>query len=113
MDFRVPPKDKQRDSQEEIRAALTNYRNEQFSTWLTIVLGLAAETHPEELKAALAHVFDLSGVEDYCKRIMLTATRASEMSQQARELAQAINTDLDKIEARIDAMHYALGKVKT
>lgn len=38
-------------------------RDRQFAVLLTMVVGLAAEEYPDELRAALAKVFDVDGLE--------------------------------------------------
>lgn len=84
------------------QAKLSQWRDQQFSTWLVAAIQIAAMTHPEELRKALASVFDLKLVEDYCKRVMNVACEAQNFADQARELCRQVEKQLEGIEKRLD-----------
>ena len=79
-----------------------------FADLLVIVLGLAAETHPEEMQRALASVFDLSEVGKQSRRAQASAQAAAalagRLTAQVTELIAAVGVDVDRIEARVDAL---------
>jgi hypothetical protein len=43
---------------------------------LVVTIGLAAEIHPAEMRAALAKIFDVTAVDDRTKRAVLVASHA-------------------------------------
>ncbi len=89
---------------EELKAALANWRDKEFATLIVVAVQLAVERHPEELRKALAKVFDLSGLEDYSKRIMAVATSAQQYAMQANELCQQVSKEVEELEKRHDAL---------
>ena len=88
----------------EIRRSLSHFRDQSFADFFALALGLACESHPDVIRSALAKVFDLSVVEDTCKRIMLVASQAQAQAHQAVVLAQEVIHEIDQLEKRIDGL---------
>lgn len=95
-------------TEEDLRRVAAHARDSSLATCVTLVLGLAAQTHPEEIQRALASVFDLRAVEDQANRIMLVVAAAQQKAAAAHELFLALQADLDVIERRLDALNLAL-----
>lgn len=89
-------------------AMLAGYTSRQLATLLTLTIGLAAQTHPEELRAALAKVFDLKCIDEMTKRTMATASAAQRTALEAVHLLEQVNADLEAVEKRIDGLNYEL-----
>lgn len=93
-----------------LRLALSRWRDRYFAELIPVLIGLAAETHPEQLRKALAKVFSLECVEEMTQRVMLDTERAqqaaSDTATEVRELISQVHVDLDKIDARIDGLRY-------
>jgi hypothetical protein len=87
---------------------LAHYRDEQFAAFLAIAIGLAARTHPEELRTAFAQVFDLAAYEDMAKRAMLVVSHAQMQATEIRELLSALDDRLEKQERWADRVHEKL-----
>lgn len=87
-------------------AALASIRNRQFAEMLLVVIGVAAETHPEELRAALAQAFDLSATEAVSRRAaaecQLAAERCARLQAEVRAMADGVRKTLAEIEQRIE-----------
>jgi hypothetical protein len=94
-------------SRDEMLRALAKFRDRQFAAMLTVWIGVAAETHPEELRAAIGQVFSLAAVEESTRRIMAVLADAQAAAHAAasetRHLLDAISQDVDRLEQRIDA----------
>lgn len=109
--YRTPAADVSGYSEAELTAALAHWRDTRFAFLVTVVLSLAAETHPEELRAALGKVFDLTYWEEAAAHAHAKAGEmmaACEKAQAAldglrdryRELAKAIR----QAEAKLDSI---------
>ncbi len=94
--------------EEDLKRAIAHARDRLFADLLVLTIGLAAETHPEELRQALVKVFDMSGVEDMIKRIMLLAQSAQHLAYEAKTRTRDFMADLDKMERRLDLLHRRL-----
>ncbi len=84
------------------------FRNRFFAEMVTELVAIAAETNQEELRSALAKVFDLRSVQ---KSLATTAEQLfalQRMAQNVRELHTLLRGDLDGIEKQIDALRYEL-----
>ena len=99
-------------TREQLRWSLAQARDSWFADLLAVWIGLAAETHPEEIRKALSKAFDLSVIEETHKRLLNIYCTTQQSIVSARELAQAIINDLDAIEARIDALNMDLAKIE-
>jgi hypothetical protein len=91
-----------------LRSELGEARNAYFAEMATVWIGLAAATHPEELRKAFASVFDLAGVEESHKRLALVLAQSQAVAVQARELLHEVSVSLDRIEKRLDYLDYTL-----
>lgn len=90
---------------------MAHWRDETFALLLLTTVKLAAAQFPEELRKALASVFDLSAVEDMAKRVMIVASSAQAFAQQAQELCLQVHRDLENLEKEIDELRLKLGEV--
>lgn len=101
---------------DDVTERLAFYRDREFASLVLVVIGLVAETHPEELRAALGRAFDLAAVEEQHRRVaaLLAGTQALAANQAAevRHLVEAVHKDIDKIEGRIDALREYLDRLK-
>lgn len=101
-------------SKEKIEKALSRYRDFRFAELLTIAVALAAEQYPDELRKALAVVFDLSAVEESTKRIMEVLSRAQEAALKCQydtqSLLDAVERDFERLEKRMDAFQFEMEK---
>lgn len=73
------------------RQALTDYTTGELARLFTLVVGLAALSHPEEVRRALGSVFDLAAVEEAHRRMMA--------------LLQKCYEEIDRLNDRIAQMH--------
>lgn len=75
--------------------ALGRVRDTQIADLFTLIVGIAAEKNPTELRTALAQVFDLSAIESSHDRMMLVLTKAHEtidsLTARVRELERQVN----------------------
>lgn len=78
---------------------LSRYRDRQFADLLVLLIGIAADTHPQELRNALGQVFDLSAVEETTRRMMCVISKL-----QAETLA--LKHDLAQLRAEADAVRF-------
>lgn len=89
--------------------ALTFTTSRNLSALLVTVVGLAAETHPDLLREALAKVFNLAEVE----RLSLKATSvAGEAIRAADELAGRLR-DIQRHTDRLEALLMRLAEIQT
>jgi hypothetical protein len=77
----------------------------QFAELVTLVVGLAAETHPEELRRALQNVFDLSCVEQSLERIMQRLQGAHQEALETADKVRQLRRDLERAEARLSMLN--------
>lgn len=89
--------------------ALGKYQHREFARLLVIMIGLAAEINPQELRDAFGKVFDLGAVEDMTRRAVLIATEAQQRGADAQELMAVVSRDVEDLEKRLDAMLYSVG----
>lgn len=94
-------------SKEQVLRAVAHARDEEFARLFLLQIGVAAETHPDILRKALAHVFDLSAVQNCCERQMLVLSQIQRFGLEVRSLLEAVKCDLDELERRMDALAYA------
>lgn len=80
------------------------FRDQQFGDLLALVIAMAAKTHPEALKQALASVFDLSGIEESAKRCMNVLIEVQTGAQDARDKLREAWRAIDLINKRIDGI---------
>jgi cell division protein FtsB len=101
-------------TRDEVILSMAEHRNYAFAHWLALSIGMAAETHPEEMRKALGSVFDLGLVEDYARRSMAVVTEAQRHAQQVaaevRELAAEVTKDIEELEKSIDLLHSRIRK---
>lgn len=95
-------------SRTELKQAVSNARDRRFADIIALAVGLAAETHPQEIRKALGSVFSLEAVEETTGRMMLTLAECQRIATEARELCQAVVLDIERLEKRLDAVNYAL-----
>lgn len=86
-------------------AALAGYRDRRFAELLVVAMGLAAETHSEELRAALASVFDLDAVEERTRQINAVVQQHAEAAAKAHYALEDLRAEyaaLDRKAADIE-----------
>lgn len=98
--------------QEVHKRALAHYRDSQFATWLTAGIGLAALTHPEEIRKALASVFSLEAVEKATEAAVLRLNDVLAACGQARVLLHTLQEDVNAAIARLDAVSLSQEKLE-
>jgi hypothetical protein len=81
----------------ELLTKLSRYRDSQFAQWVTIAVALAAQTCPDELRKALASVFDLKGVEKDYDEIMRRTLLARQDLDQLRTESQLLKDELAEL----------------
>ncbi len=94
-------------SKDELLSAVGYARDRQMAELLTVVIGISAESHPEELRKALSQVFDLSAVEESARRAMLVLSEVQAQAYEVRELISAVQADVDALERRIGGVEHA------
>jgi hypothetical protein len=82
--------------------ALARVRDEQFADMLLLAFGVAAETHPEVLRALMAKVFDLSGVEQDTRQMLATVGEVRQQCLELYHLIAAVRKDFEALESRIE-----------
>lgn len=92
-------------SRDEMVAALAGFRDARFAELFTIMFGLAAERHPEEIKRAVGQVFDLHGVEEAHRRIMAALQETLERETEIADRQRQVLKKLDRLDERIDRMN--------
>ncbi len=98
--------------QDEARRVLGHVRDGGFAALVLTTVQLVAETHPDLLRSALSQVFDLKALERDYRRILALQEEARKRFADDRELVSSIRKDIDRIEARIDALHFHLEQVE-
>lgn len=96
----------------ELLDAIKNYRDREFASIITVMVGIAAETHPEALRAALGKVFDLGALESEAKRLAGVLQQRRDEAHQVLELLRAVYRGLDLIEERLDGLEYRAEKLE-
>jgi hypothetical protein len=95
-------------AQDDLLLAACKANQRQLSEVLTVVIGIAAELHPEQLREALGKVFDLPAVEDCTSRVMVVLSsvqaQARETAAEVRSLVDQVHKDLDVLEKRMDGL---------
>ena len=78
-----------------------------FAVWLATGLRLAGERHPEEIKAGLAAVFDLSGYEAEALRIRGLYDRANLRIRKLHDRLAATAQEVERLREEIDRIRLA------
>lgn len=104
-------------NREQLTIALTHATAGTISNMVCLAIGLAAEAHPDEIRKALASVFDLTLLEDAARRAMVIVTeaqaKAREIEQVVRTLKTQLLDDLANIEKRIEALNVAVDELES
>lgn len=87
-------------------------RDHLFANLVTLVLGLAAETHPEQIQKALAKVYNFEAVEETTRRMMAVVTSCQQHASEARILLEEVNRQFDAMEFRVDQLNERIGKME-
>ena len=90
------------------RETLAHWRDSAFADLLVVAIGLAAQQRPEELRTALASVFDLRAVQTMTRRLMEEIKEVRRVGVEAAELVKQVALDLDALGEQIDALRFAL-----
>ena len=99
---------------QDMEAQLAYWRDSKFAALILVAVSLACRSHPEEMRTALAQVFDLNEANDMAKRAITIATEAQEQAfQSVRELeilkAEVYRT-LDEMERSTDGLNRRLDR---
>ena len=94
--------------------ALRLYRDRNLAQTVLVLVHLVAESHPDELRAALSSVFDLSAVDSAAKRAVLIATeaqqQAKDITDRSRWLLDDVTKDIDRVRAEVEGLEFRLSK---
>jgi hypothetical protein len=83
-------------------------RDVQLADWITLTMGIAVEVHPDAIRDMLAKVFDISAIEELCKRTSIVAANCQARATEAKALLEAVARDVEALEKRFDALAYAM-----
>lgn len=97
---------------EDIARALGRVRDGRFAELLVIVLALAAETHPEELRKALGSVFDTRPIEETTKRIMDGLRGCWKAGRIVREQLADLKAEAERLAQQIEGLHWRLDQLR-
>jgi hypothetical protein len=97
---------------DQVLRACANVRDQQFAQFLVFAIGIAAEKHPDSLRAALAKVFDLGGIEDIGKRCMAVLAAVQATANETRKLMADLRREVDGLERRVGSIDVDLHKTK-
>ncbi len=89
---------------DEMARTLANWRDSAFADWLVVVVGLAAQQRPLELRRALASVFDTAAIEDMTRRATAAVFDAQRQAQEAQHLIAALHDEFDRLEKRMSGL---------
>lgn len=95
-----------------LSAALARWRDGQFSALFVIALQLAAHSHPEELRKALASVYDQKATEKYLRHIDSQSKAAADYANQCCELCQQVSQQVTDLEERLDRVNDYLERLR-
>ena len=93
---------------EQLKKALERWRNRSFAEFTCICVALAAEEYPQEMRTALAGVFDVRCLEDQLERIRQAGVIGQQAAQDAKALLQQVHLDIEDVEKQIDALRYVV-----
>jgi hypothetical protein len=79
---------------------LAHWRDSQFAGWFAVSLALACRSHPEEIRAALASVFDLRQVEEDGRRIMAMFQAQAQEAAELRFRLADMQKQFERLEQR-------------
>jgi hypothetical protein len=99
-------------TREEILEAAKAMQGRTIASTLLLAIALAAEEHPEELRAALSTVFDLGDVQTAMEVARNHAKGALELAYEAQALGLEITKQLERIEWQIDGLYATLRELK-
>lgn len=94
-----------------LKAALAHWRDERFAELIVVAVGLAAKTHPDELRKALASVFDLSQWENEARRLGVTYQVLLQKQSELAAEQECQSNDLERAAAAIDGLRGDFAKL--
>lgn len=97
-------------SPEVMKRVVASCRDRQFAELVVMILGLAAETHGDLVRAALARVFDLSEVEKKANEMMARIQTMGQQSQHITDGIRRAEMKLEKLQTMLDAVDVNLEK---
>lgn len=103
----MPPKlDLEADppGRDELLRACANVRDLQFAGFLTFAIGVAAEKHPEELRAAIGKVFSFAAIEEATNRAALVLADVQRTANETRRLVSDLRREAGDLERYIGAL---------
>ncbi len=93
------------------KAALSQWRDGYFAHLITVSLGLAAETHPEEIRAALSSVFNLSDIKSVGERAMVVVSDAQMIAHQARDEIMRMHLEIESLRCELDGLRHEIERM--
>lgn len=75
---------------------LSRFRDQQFATLVTMIIGLACEQHPEEMRNALSRVFDIQPIKDQYEGMHRQLMMLRQDIEAAREELRIIKDEMRK-----------------
>jgi hypothetical protein len=91
-------------TREQLIEELVYTRNVRFGELVAIVLGLAAETHPETIKKTLEGVFDLECVREESRRMMDELYKIHQGVLEARDELRQLKREIERAEAQLSIL---------
>ncbi len=95
-------------TKEELIEDLARYSHCQLAGLISIVLEVAVQTHPEEIRKSLGLVFDLSGVESTTQGIMSLVQESHQKAIACRAQLRSLERDIDKARKRLESLEQRL-----
>lgn len=90
--------------------AVRHFRDREFAKLLTAMIGIAAQTDADELRKALASVFDLESVTEVTKRANQRAIVALEKAEGAERMLRSLESAIESAAKRLDGINYEMDR---
>lgn len=97
-------------TKEELMGKIAYYRDCQLAELVTLIIGVAVERHPEEIRRALGLVFDLSGVEFTTQGVMALVQEAHQKAVECRAEVRELQKELGKLLKKLESLEQRLEK---
>lgn len=95
-------------SNDDVLRACANVRDQQFAQFLVFAIGIAAEKHPDELRAALGAVFSTQAIEAATSRAMSELLAVSATARELRETVRILKDRVNGLTKEVDRLAFAV-----
>ncbi len=85
--------------------SLAYWRDGQRASLMAIDIGLAVEMHPEEVRRALAQVFDISAIEESHRRLALVLAQTQAQLAEVRDSLREAREETEELRKRLHRVH--------